>query len=318
MKIEVVSDLAKIKNEWKKLVLQSATATFFQTYDWCKLWLDHFPVADPYILVLYNPELVALAPFLKSKNGLSFWGTGVVLGKELVTDYGDIIARKEEEKDVWQAVLDYCRGQNLSLHFLRESSPSFNFLRGERKVVLEKENVAPFIELPLSWEDYLLGLERKKRQELQRKIRKLEASDNFRVVRAQNFPQDLEDFFRLVRLSSDQKREFLKPQMEDFFQDFAPVFQAKKMLNLHFLEFEGQRTAATLSFVYQNEVLLYNSGFDPGFSFLSPGFLLKAFLIKEAIGARRKRFDFLRGSEHYKYDLGAKDQNLYSVSIKDS
>ena len=73
--------------------------------------------------------------------------------------------------------------------------------------------------------------------------------------------------------------------------------------------------AVTLSFHYQDEVLLYNSGFDPEYGYLSAGLLLTADLIKQAIEQNKKIFDFLRGNERYKYDLGGKERNLYKISF---
>ena len=39
------------------------------------------------------------------------------------------------------------------------------------------------------------------------------------------------------------------------------------------------------------------------------------FLLKKSIEKKIEIFDFLRGNERYKYDLGAKDKLLYKVII---
>lgn len=319
MRIELIHNLEEIRNEWKNLILKSETASFFQTFEWAQIWFKHFPQGHPYILALWDKELVALAPFLETKKGFSFWGIEKVLGEELVTDYGDIIIRKGQEEKVWQTLFRHFKNlgkdRGLNLHFLREESPSFDFFKKREEGKLEKEDVAPFINLPRNWEDYLLGLERKKRHELKRKIRKLEATSAFEICTPTDMRDGLDDFFRLVRLSNDQKRDFLEPQMENFFRTLIQYFSSQSMIDLCFLDLEGQRVATTLSFIYKDEILLYNSGFNPDFSYLSPGFLLKAFLIKRAIKRGRRKFDFLRGEERYKYDLGAKDQNLYQLIL---
>lgn len=317
MKIEVITKPQDIKNEWEKLVPQSETATFFQTYDWAQVWWRNFHKGGPYILLVKDQKTVAIAPFLKSGGKLVFWGTEPILGEELVTDYGDIIAQKDHEERVWQAILDYLRPQKLTLelHFLREHSPSFNILKQKTQGKIFHEEVSLHLNLPKSWEEYLLGLERKKRQELERKMRRLQNAGSFRIIPLKTSKDDLNHFFHLVRLSNDEKGRFLTPKMEDFFRDFIQVFQAKKTLGLNFLEFEGQKIAVALSFVFGDEVLLYNSGFDSSYSYLAPGFLLKALLIKKVIEEGRKKFDFLRGAERYKYDLGAREEDLYCLRI---
>ena len=42
---------------------------------------------------------------------------------------------------------------------------------------------------------------------------------------------------------------------------------------------------------------------------------MNALLIKEAIDKGIKVFDFLRGNERYKYDLGAKDVQLFRIKF---
>jgi len=74
-----------------------------------------------------------------------------------------------------------------------------------------------------------------------------------------------------------------------------------------FLRLGGRRVASVLCFRAGDELLLYNSGYDPLFAGLSVGLLSKALALKRAIDLGSKRFDFLRGAERYKYELGAQD-----------
>ena len=61
---------------------------------------------------------------------------------------------------------------------------------------------------------------------------------------------------------------------------------------------------------------IYNSGYDPQYAYLSVGLLSKAACLRHAIEDGRKRLDFLRGNEPYKYDLGGKDLQVYRCLIK--
>lgn len=320
MEIKVLADPWEIKTAWEELVPKTRTATFFQTYTWAEIWFKHFPQGKPYILAFWEKDLIALAPFLQKEKELSFWGTGEVLGKELVTDFGDIIIRKGFEEKVWREILRHLRNsspkQILDLHFLREESPSFKYLGSKFKGNVEKEDVAPFLNLSPTWEDYLGSLGWKERHELKRKIRRLEKAGSFQICGPSDFKDGLDKFFLLAKISSLEKKDFFKPAMEDFFRDLVRYFAPSKMIDLCFLDFKGVKIAATLSLIENDEVLLYNSGFDPEFAHLAPGLILKAFLVKRAIEEGKKRFDFLRGDERYKYDLGGKDQNLYHLRIK--
>jgi CelD/BcsL family acetyltransferase involved in cellulose biosynthesis len=71
-----------------------------------------------------------------------------------------------------------------------------------------------------------------------------------------------------------------------------------------------------LCFDYNNEFLLYNSGFDPEqFAHLSPGNVLTAYTIQDAIRLGRSRYDFLRGDEIYKFRFGAVAEPVCDLEV---
>ena len=49
---------------------------------------------------------------------------------------------------------------------------------------------------------------------------------------------------------------------------------------------------------------------------LSPGIVLIARLIEQAIQKRKRAVDFMRGGEEYKYRLGARDTWIHHVSVE--
>ena len=105
-------------------------------------------------------------------------------------------------------------------------------------------------------------------------------------------------------------------ERERFFVDAAVELASRGQLKLSFLALDGVQVASCMSFDYGDSYLLYNSGYDPAFSHLSVGILNKALSIKEAIGAGKHFFDFLRGTERYKYNLGAEDRAVYRLTVR--
>ena len=104
--------------------------------------------------------------------------------------------------------------------------------------------------------------------------------------------------------------------MQEFFNEMARTLFARGWLELSFLEVAGVRAAAIMNFVYQNDVLVYNSGYDPiQYGAYSPGIVLFARSIQDAIAAQRQRYDFLRGNEEYKYRFGARDTQVMELHI---
>ena len=73
--------------------------------------------------------------------------------------------------------------------------------------------------------------------------------------------------------------------------------------------------ASTFGFQIERKFYLYNSAYEPDAARLSPGFLLVVRLVKESIENDLEIFDFLRGPERYKYQLGAQAVPLNNVQI---
>jgi hypothetical protein len=61
-------------------------------------------------------------------------------------------------------------------------------------------------------------------------------------------------------------------------------------------EVEGKRVASLFCFEDKTETLIYNSGYDPQYAYLSVGLLSKAACLRHAIEDGRQHLDFLRGT----------------------
>jgi CelD/BcsL family acetyltransferase involved in cellulose biosynthesis len=61
-------------------------------------------------------------------------------------------------------------------------------------------------------------------------------------------------------------------------------------------------------FAHNDSVYFYLSGYDPSLEKLSPGTVIVAYAIEQAVREGAKAFDFLRGAEDYKYAWGAQDR----------
>ena len=86
-------------------------------------------------------------------------------------------------------------------------------------------------------------------------------------------------------------------------------------LRLWLLDAPGGPLASFLCLEWDSSVGLYNSGFDPERAALSPGVVLIAHTIRDAIVRGRRRFDFLRGEERYKYDFGPTPEDVFRVTL---
>lgn len=316
----------------------SRANTVFCTPQWQESWWQAFAGEHQLHILAFRDgqELVGLAPLMRGmENGrhcLCF------IGGLDVTDYFDLPIKEGYETAVLWAFIDYLAGladwDVVDLHSIGDFSPTLAILpplareRGY-KVLVEQEEVCPVIDLPATWEEYLDGLDKKDRHELRRKLRRLQRETQWswqRVQHQEELAQALQDFFDLHAKSSQDKADFWTETNSEagtkrsgarraFFEANAKAMHQAGWLHLSFLEVANRRVATIYAYDYGDTVSLYNSGYDPAYGYLSVGLLLVAFAIKDAIQAEKRRFDFLRGSEPYKYTFGARDIGVYHLAI---
>ena len=319
LRIEPYASLDKIKPLWQLLENKVKPYPFTQWW-YQNLYTRHFVQTDKLRLlgIFDHAALLAVGAFEVVHNKAIFLGMKPVLGKEEVTDFGDLLIDPQAQDGanlIWQKIIEHFKESDiktLQLDYVREDSTTHIALK---KYQPKPQETSPFIQLPDSWEEYLSGLPRVKRKELKRKIHRLEEEQAFQVCEGQINRADFDDFIRLHRLSDPAKEKFMSEPMKAFFGDMVNAPMVLWQPQLCFLTIDHQRVASVLSFANSSTLLMYNSGFDPNFSYYSVGLLLKAFVIKESIKSHLKAVDFLRGSERYKYDLGGKDHWLWQIHV---
>ncbi len=330
-----------LRAEWNDLLRRSRFDTIFLTWEWQTIWWRCLGVlrGPLYLLAAHEGErLVGILPlYLHDVDGQR---TVHVIGCLEVADYLDLIIEAGQEEVVYAAflewlasgdapawdVVDLCNQPSVSLSHSR--LPEMARARGWSVEVFQ-EDVCPIITLPVAtgapdfdgWEVYLETLDKKERHEIRRKLRRIEreAPDaHVRFVRnADGLTEAVTDFIALHRLSSREKDAFMDEPMQAFFHAIAAMLAEHGWLQLSFLEIDDQPAASYFCFEYKNEVLVYNSGYDPqAYPQLSSGWVLLSQLIQDAIAHRRVRFDFLQGGEDYKHRFGGIDEPVYRTLIR--
>jgi CelD/BcsL family acetyltransferase involved in cellulose biosynthesis len=175
------------------------------------------------------------------------------------------------------------------------------------------------LKLPDTWDALLASLSGKHRHEISRKLRRFEReAPDGRVTWAQTpaaIEARLDDFLVLHRRSREGKAKFMDVRMERFFRRAIPALAARGGARVAFLERETGPIASFVTLEWDGTVGLYNSGFHPEHAALSPGLVLLAHVIRDAIARGIQRFDFLRGEERYKYEFGPTPEAVHAVTI---
>jgi CelD/BcsL family acetyltransferase involved in cellulose biosynthesis len=320
-----------LKPEWNDLLRRSCYDTVFLTWEWQSTWWRHLGEGDLLLLGFRaedDARLVGIAPLFhtQTEDGKPVLN---VLGCRDVSDYLDLIIEEGQEDAVYHALLDYLESEAPAwdlVDFCNIPQNSLTFVRLRElaeargyQTLVEIEDVCPIIQLPATWDEYLMMLGKKQRHEVRRKLRKADAEADTRFVIVgpnDDLQAEMQTFIDLHQKSTPEKDKFMDPQMQGFFFDVAQVLQAQDWLQLAFVEMDGEKAAALLNFDYGSSILVYNSGYDPAqFRHLSPGIIVTARSIEQAIALGRDKFDFLRGDEVYKYRFGAQDTQIRRLLI---
>ncbi len=309
-----------IHDAWKKLYEDSPAAPIFSSPAWSKVWWQEFGSGSKLHLgaIQQAGKTIGIAPLLINGDIASF------IGGSDVCDYLDFVVAPGSEDDFFRALLDNLKAEGIHRMDMAPLRPdpivrtSLTNIAPQQKwqVLCSPEDVTVELNLPSSWEEYLQLLSGKQRHELNRKLRRLneEGDLNHRTSLDANQP-DIDIFLHLFRDSRQDKAAFLTEQMESFFRSITRAMAEQKLLRLNILELDKKPVAATMCFDYKDTVYLYNSGYEPDYGWLSVGVISKALCIKDSIERHRKRFDFLKGAEAYKFQLGGQELPLYKCSL---
>ena len=333
--IRTLPELKALKEEWNRLLLSSASHVPFLRHEYLVAWWEGMGGGEWGSGELFvvtgrddSSELVGIAPLFSVSNS-DGEATLMLLGSVEISDYLDLIAAPETLHDFCSALLNFLGphgpgpGTRLDLYNLIDNSPTLPALKeaaaGLGLVIVEESlHRCPYIQLPGDWEAYLAGIDKKQRHEIRRKMRRAGEYSLpvtcYLVEQRISLDQEIEELFGLME-KDQEKARFLTPAMRAQLTQIIKLAYDQGWLQLAFVDVGGKKAAAYLNFDYDGQIWVYNSGYDPEFREISPGWVLLGYLLKWAIENGRTVFDFMRGDEEYKYRFGARDRWVVKVQI---
>lgn len=328
--IQSTPDFLALKEDWNLLLSSSASHVPFLRHEYLASWWStlgggEWDQGTLAVALDRNPDgtLGGIAPLFATGNRLLF------LGSFEISDYLDFIAPQERLSSFFTGLFRHLGEERfpdwkvLDLYNLPEKSPSLPYLieeasRAGYTVRQEVIQPAPYLPLPGNWGDYLDSLKDHYRREIERKIAN---ADNYFlpvswyiVGEQNNLDEELDAFLRLMA-NNPQKELFLTEKMREQMRLIARAGFQEGWLQLAFLQVGDIKAAGYLNFDFNNQIWVYNSGIDPLFENLSPGWTLLGKIIEWAIDQGRVGLDFMRGGEPYKYQFGGIDQNVLRLEI---
>jgi CelD/BcsL family acetyltransferase involved in cellulose biosynthesis len=289
---------------------------------WLQVWWQTFGSRGELYLrtVRQRDSIIGIAPLLVEENTAAF------IGNTDVCDYLDFIVTPGMEGDFFNILLDDLQKNGINHLDLRALRPDSTVLTSLVDIAKERrydinyqlEDVSLVLELPTTWDQYLKGLTVKQRHELQRKVRRLREAGTvtYHIIQDSTaIHATMGTFLKLFAVSREDKATFMTSRMESFFRALIDTMTRAGLLRFGILDLDTITTAMVMCFDYHDCVYLYNSGYNPDYSTLSTGLISKVLFIQDSIQRGRKKFDFLKGGESYKYRLGGRELPLYNCQI---
>lgn len=322
----------ELQPEWNNLLDRAPLNNIFYTWEWHSSWWDAYQPGELFVITCRDNDgtLIGIAPLFIANEEQ---GRVVrIIGCVDVTDYLDWIVDRSCMETCCDAIVGFLNENRdqfdvIDLCNIPEKSPTNKVLpplleKHGFTVTTQQQEVCPIIVLPDAWEDYLAQLDKKQRHEVRRKLRRIhgvqQEVDWYIVNGRHDLHNEMSCFMELMAASDPEKKEFLQNQAHiRFFKNIMPIAQERGWLQMTFLTVGDDRVAGYINFVYDDRVLVYNSGLDPeGYGQLSPGIVLLAYNIQHAIEQGYKEYDFLRGDEIYKYRMGGQDTRVMNISAQ--
>ena len=314
-------------SEWERLLATNPTASAFSNRAVHEAWwIGYGAEATDISLAVYDATgaLHAYLPLMLRPDGVRY------LGATYHIDYATVLLdlNSTESTAAVDALVThlFADATTLDLRRLRRADRAHELLisalanNTTRAATLSVEDPAPAIDLTniTTFDEHLERIDKKDRHEIRRKVRRGEGA-GVTISAKPHAVDDLAEFIKLHRarwghhglFTEDEKGARDEVFMRELFarapEDLITVIVAR---NLEFGAFAAGlflRDAAGLRY--------WNAGGELAARSLSPGILLFAHGLQMAIAERKQAFDFLRGNESYKYEVGAVDVDVLMITV---
>jgi len=327
--LEEINSLEKLevlRHEWRVLYSKCPWVTPFQAPEWVIPWWRYFGSNELMVLIVrnYKKKIVGIAPLFlyrhtSGRRIICFAGTGV-------TDYLDLITEPGEENLVIGACIEYLMSKRnrwdvCYFEQVKKESPLMRYrfpesLSTEKKVI----GVCPVTELPGSIEHYFHDLPHMIRRNIKKAKRKIKDLDQLQLETANRntVNEYLDSLFALHEARWEEFNQhgvLYKKDLQKFHREAASGFAETGELFLYRMAIAGKPVAIYYTLKKDERIYAYISGFDPSYKKMSPGVLSLFMLMENAIDKNIKYFDFLRGSEDYKYLWCAENTENFAITL---
>jgi CelD/BcsL family acetyltransferase involved in cellulose biosynthesis len=329
-------ELSKLRGEWEDLLARSDNGSIFGSWEWAEAcWKYGAPGRQPLVLVARADDgrLAAVLPLARASRfrvlhtleAIGCTQMGYPMG-----DYGGLVSERGMETAAWPAMLRYLKKSRWSMLDLRNVKGRGQGVEGKGtgddyfsqapvvsddfKVRTQTADVCRVVPLPGTWDEYMAGLSSNGRQNLRRKLRKLEADGHrIEVVASDDQAKRAEAMEAFFRFHQDRWENdpsgggFPDNWVRVLHRYLAGSLAVAGKLDLRLARSaEGEIVAVIYNFRQGGVGYYYHLGAsqDERWHPYSLGTCLLANSIEAAIADGCHTFDLLRGDHDYKRHFG--------------
>ncbi len=341
------SSLSEIEHAWRELLAASGDRSAMQLPDWMLTWWQVYSAnREPAVILFHDQQrLVGIAPLCRRLNrygpGLSFqrlelMGAGVAEEDSVCGEYVGLLAQPGYENRIADRFVsglyndDFGPWHECVLSMMDASSPMTRALgdalaRASIDVAGTVDYEAFYVPLPASWEAYLAGLAKKRRQWIRSTMTNFHAWCDGRPVILRHATDAHSLRAGLDILADLHSRRwgsvgvagaFDRPRFRRFHNVFAERLLARDHLDLTWLEIGGEAWAAQYNFVTGGRVHFYQGGRRMDVpSRVGLGNVMIILALQRAIARGDTEFDFLGGESEYKTRFATHRRTLTELRV---
>lgn len=310
--IRDVGQLSALEPEWRRLWTKVPVATVFQSPAWILPWWKVFgPGEFCPVAIFHDARLVGLAPLWLERSEQSVRLLPIGIG---LSDYCDVLIDPDFPdsgrilSDACRAVMKWnvCEFPELMAGACAGDLPAPEACNCETG----NASVAPVLEIPADARELSDIIPRTQHRHIRHDHAVASRRGHLEISSAgTNDAQELlADLIRLHTARWESRAEhgvFGDPRVAQFHSSALPALMEAGLLRLYRLTIGGETAALYYGFFDHCRSYAYLGGFDPQYAGCSPGSLIIAHAISEAMREGAREFHFLRGDEAYKFAWGA-------------
>lgn len=316
LRVEVITSsaaFADLRAEWNALVSRSDDQIFYR-HEFIEAWLNNFAIGQWRILLLRDTAgcLVAALPLLLGwarLHGLPLRQLRAAANSH--SGRFDLIADQPEQASA--VFLDHLAGQRDWDVLILTDVPSQGRARALEKIAGDRgfptgrwcAMQSPCLMLPATWAELEGQLSSGFRANLRRRRRALEALGKVRVERCSDSAERVEAGIELELHGWKGRAGTAIAQDIDargFYTDLARLLGEQGRLALWTMYLDERLIAFQFGLEHRGSYALLKPAYDESFARYSPGQLLMAEVLRDAIARRLTRFEFLGEDMPWKRD----------------